>query len=163
MSDNHHVRSPIRALIKSPGEGDQYTIAGVAAVEFALAMTLIIVLLLPVIDLGMAFYQKLEVEAAAQAGAHYGAISGWNSTAIQNAITTATTLPMTASPAPTESCGCPTGTTITAASCGTSCANGQNAGTYITANAQSTYTPIVPYSLLGSSVTLQATATVRVQ
>ena len=137
--------------------------AGVAAVEFALSMTLLMALLMPVIDLGMAFYQKMQVEAAAQVGAQYAAVHGWDSTAIQNAITTATALQVTAAPAPTTSCGCPTGTAVTPASCATYCPNGQLVGTYVTASAQSTYTPIVPYSLLGSSVTLQAAATVRIQ
>ncbi len=138
-------------------------VSGTAAVEFALAATLVLILLSPIIDLGMAFYQQLQVQDAAQAGAQYAAAKGWDSTGIQNAVTSATTLSISASPAPSESCGCPNGTTFVSASCSSSCTNGQNAGTYVTVNAQSSYTPIVPYSFFGSPTTLTATSVVRIK
>jgi len=137
---------------------------GSAALEFALATPLLVALLVPVADLGLAFAQQIQVQQAAQAGAQYALLHGWNSSAISNAVTAATNLPgISAAPAPTESCGCPTGTTISAATCASTCANGETAGTYVFVNAQSAYTPVLPYSVLGSGVTLTAQATVRVQ
>ena len=137
---------------------------GNAAIEFALATPILLGMLVPVADLGLAFAQQIQVQQAAQAGAQYALLHGWNSSAISNAVTAATNLPgISAAPAPTESCGCPTGTTISSATCASTCANGETAGTYVFVNAQSAYTPVLPYSVLGSGVTLTAKATVRVQ
>src|SRR6266567_5980007 len=87
---------------------------GNAAIEFALATPILLGLLVPVADLGIAFSQQIQVQQAAQAGAQYALLHGWNSSAITNAVTAATNLPgVSAAPAPTESCGCPTGTAIT--------------------------------------------------
>jgi len=137
---------------------------GNAAIEFALAAPILLGLLVPVADLGIAFSQQIQVQQAAQAGAQYALLHGWSSSAITNAVTAATNLPgVSAAPAPSQSCGCPTGTTISAAACASACANGETAGTYVFVNAQSAYTPVLPYSVLGSGVTLTAQSTVRVQ
>lgn len=137
--------------------------SGTAAVEFAFCATILMAMLTPVIDLGMAFYQQMQVQTAANAGADYAMVHGWNSTAISDAVTGATPLSISVNPAPAESCGCPNGTAITAATCSSLCANGHVAGTYVTVSAQATYVPVVPYSILGSSTTLQGSATVRIQ
>jgi Flp pilus assembly protein TadG len=137
---------------------------GNAAIEFAIATPILIGLLVPVADLGMAFSQQLQVQQAAQAGAQYALLHGYNSTAISNAVTAGTTLSgVSATPAPTQSYGCPSGTAITAATSGSTCSNGETAGTYVFVNAQSAYTPALPYSVLGSGLTLTAQAAVRVQ
>jgi Flp pilus assembly protein TadG len=140
---------------------------GTSAVEFALAVPILVGLLVPVADLGLAFAQQTQVQQAAAAGAQYAANNPWNSnspTAIANAVTAASTLPaVTAAPAPSQTCGCPSNSTVTIATCNTTCSNGQPAGYYVVVNAQSPYTPQLPYSLLGSSVTLTAQSTVRVR
>src|SRR5690349_13225623 len=95
---------------------------GNAAIEFALATPILIGLLVPVADLGIAMSQQLQVQQAAQAGAQYALLHGYNSSAISNAVTAATNLPgVSAAPAPSQSCGCPTGTAIAAASCSSTC------------------------------------------
>jgi Flp pilus assembly protein TadG len=138
--------------------------AGAGAVEFAIGATLLAGLLIPLIDLGMGFYQKMQVQDAAQAGAQYALAHGWNSTAIENAVTSATALSsISASPAPVRNCGCPQGTSVTSSTCGGTCAGGQSVGTYVTVSAQATYTPLIPYPVLGQSVALTAQATVRIQ
>lgn len=141
--------------------------AGTSAVEFALAAPVLLGLLVPVVDLGMAFSQQIKVQQSAQAGAQYASTHPWSSTsatAIANAVTAASTVPsLTADPAPSQSCGCPTGTAIATAACSSTCSNGQPAGYYVTINAQAPYSPQLPYSVLGSSVTLTAQSTVRVR
>jgi len=68
-----------------------------------------------------------------------------------HAVTSRRTSPGSARPpAPTESCGCPTGTTISAAACASACANAETAGTYVFVNCAIRYTPALPYSVLGS-------------
>lgn len=141
---------------------------GGALVELAFAVPILTGLLVPIIDIGMGLYQKMQVQDAAQAGAEYAIQSGWNSAAIQSAVTNATGLPgITASPAPTNFCGCPsaTGVTVQAGSppCNMVCSGGILAGTYVTVSATATYTPILTYPVLGSTVTLTGQSTVRIQ
>ena len=139
---------------------------GTSAVEFALAAPILVGLLVPMADLGMAFSQQIKVQQAAAAGAQYAAFHPWNSTsatAIANAVTAATAIAVTASPAPSQACGCPSSSTVAYAACNSTCSNGQIAGYYVIVNAESTYTPQLPYSVLGSSVTLTAQSTVRIR
>ena len=137
---------------------------GTSAVEFAIALPFLVGILIPMVDLGMGLYTQMQVETAAQAGAEYALLHGWASDQISSAVTNATSLSgVSASPAPTESYGCPNGTTIVSASQGSTCTNGQTAGTYVTVNAQVTYTPLMSYAAIGSSFTLSSTSVVRIQ
>jgi Flp pilus assembly protein TadG len=141
--------------------------SGNAAVEFGLAAPVLVGLLVPVADLGMAFSRQVQVQQAAQAGAQYAVFNAWNnnsSTSIAGVVTSATGLSgITASPAPYQFCGCPSGSAVAAATCNSTCASGQVAGYYVVVSAQATYQPALPYSVLGSSVRLSATSTVRVR
>jgi Flp pilus assembly protein TadG len=140
---------------------------GTAAVEFALAAPVLAGLLVPVADLGIAYSRQIQVQQAAQAGAQYATFHPWNSsstTAIADAVTAASTLPgISASPAPREFCGCPTGTAVSSVACGTTCPDGQTAGYYVVVSATMSYTPQLPYSVLGDPVTLKAQSTTRVR
>lgn len=138
-----------------------------SAIELALILPVIAAMIVPLTDLGMAAFTKMEVQNAAQAGADYALkTGGFNSTNISNAVTSATALSgVSASPAPTESCACVSGTTITnttAPPCSTGCPSG-NEGVYVTVNAQASYTPLFPYPTIPSAVTFNATSTVRIQ
>ena len=138
--------------------------SGVAALEFGIISPVLIAVLLPLIDVGLGLYQEMEVENAAQAGAQYAMVHGWNSANIQSAITNATTLAsVSAAPAPAKTCGCPGGTSVTAATCNSNCTDGQQARTYVTASAQAVYTPLVSYVGIGTSVTISRQSTVRIQ
>jgi Flp pilus assembly protein TadG len=142
---------------------------GVAAVEFAVFVPVLLALLVPLCDLGMGLSAKLQVWEAAQAGAQYALANGFASSAIENAVTGATSLSsISASPAPAESCGCPTGSAVAAANpavppCTGTCPGGELSGTYVTVTATAVYYPLIPYPALGSSVTLTATSFVRIQ
>ena len=138
--------------------------AGVAAVEFALIGPLLILAAVCTIDLGMGLHRKMQVQTAAQTGAEYAATHGFDADAIAAAATGATSLTsIAASPAPARFCGCPTSTGINAATCESTCADGQMVGTYVRVSTQSTYTPILPYPTLPASYDFTAQATVRVQ
>jgi Flp pilus assembly protein TadG len=65
---------------------------GVSAVEFAVAAPVLVALLIPLVDLGIALYEQVEVNTAAQAGADYALLKAptFNSTAISSAVTGAT-------------------------------------------------------------------------
>jgi Flp pilus assembly protein TadG len=137
---------------------------GTAAIEFGLVGTTLTLLMLGLMDFGMGFWEQIQVGNAARAGAQYAIFNGWNQSGISTAITSATSLAsISASPAPSQSCGCPSASSgITSATCGTNCTGGGLAGTYVTVNAQASYTPIFPISGFSSVVTLTATATVRI-
>jgi len=135
----------------------------VSAVEFAITAPLLIGMLIPLVDLGLGIAKNTQLHNAAHAGAQYALVNGWDNTAIRSAVTNATNLsPIEALPAPSQSCGCPTGTAVTQVTCGSVCSDGSNAGTYVTVNARSSYVPVIQYPMLGSSFTLVATSIVRI-
>jgi Flp pilus assembly protein TadG len=137
--------------------------SGLAAIEFAIIAPILAMLLVCTSDLGLAFYHSMQVEDAAQAGVQYAAFKGFDLSGIETAVTSATTLNINASPAPSESCGCPSGTGVAAATCGSNCADGTMAGTYVTVSAAGSYTTIIPYPLLPPTFPLSAKTTVRIQ
>src|SRR5690242_17605468 len=125
--------------------------SGIAAIEFAVFGAVLCFLTIAVADVGMGFYSYMQVQNAAQAGAEYAAVHGWNSGSISNAVTSATALSVSASPAPTQFYGCVVGTSVNSVAQGTVCANGMTAGTYVTASAQRTYTTLISYPGFASS------------
>ena len=151
---------------------------GVSAIEFALATPFILLLILPLLDLGQAVSEQIRLNLAVQAGAQYASLNLWGSTSstdIANIVNSATTLSLTNVSA-TEYCGCPNAgaaPTLYAypaapASCDTSypsCAGDSSpAGIYVQVSAQFTHTSVMPYSALPYSnglQTLTSTAVVR--
>ena len=110
----------------------------------------------------------MQVANAARAGAEYAVKNGYNSTNIQTAVTNATSLSgIQASPAPTQTCGCPdaasgiTTQTGTPPACTAVCPNGSVAGTYVTVNAQISYSTIFAWPGISSPMTLASSVTVR--
>ncbi|HWI25980.1 MAG TPA: TadE/TadG family type IV pilus assembly protein [Stellaceae bacterium] len=141
---------------------------GASAVEFALTLPILVGMLVPTADLGFGFYAQMRVQNAAQAGAEYAILHGWNNganvPAIEAAVASATSLAtINASPAPTQACGCANGTSIAPAACTATCPDGASPGSYVTVNAVAPYSPFLPYPLIGSSISLTAVSTVRVQ
>jgi len=135
-----------------------------AAIEMALLAPTLVFMVIAMADYGLAIHNRMQVQHAAQAGADYAMRNGFDSAAIANAVTSATGVAgITATPAPVETCGCPSGTSITPATCGSSCAGGFTAGTYVNVSAQATYTTIVPYPGIPSSFTFAATAASRMR
>jgi Flp pilus assembly protein TadG len=148
--------SPLVRLLRQP--------SGNAAIEFALIAPFLMAVLIGVVDLGTALYKRMEVVNAAHAGAQYAVVKGWDSTAIQNAVTAATSLAsISASPAPMKSCGCANGMAIAIATCGSACPSGAVASTYVTVSAQAPYTPLFIQPWLGGPTTLTAQSMVRIQ
>jgi Flp pilus assembly protein TadG len=137
---------------------------GVAAIEFGLSAPVLLAVLVPVADLGIAFSKEQQLRQAVQAGAQYAALHPWNQNA-PAAVTAATSLSgVTVSPSPYQLCGCPSsGSSITTVHCGSVCASGETAGYYVVISAQLSYTPVLPYSLLGHSTTLSAQSMIRIR
>jgi Flp pilus assembly protein TadG len=153
-------------------------LAGAAILEFAVVATVVIVIFVAIMDFGMLFFRQMQVQHAAQAGAQWALSYGYSSSAISSAVTNATSFTaISATPAPSQFCGCPTSTgvtTVSAGACSSSptCSGSAVGGTYVTVSAQATYNPIAVVKLgaiftsnvfTSSSYTLTASATVRVQ
>jgi Flp pilus assembly protein TadG len=137
--------------------------SGAAGVEFALLLPALVLLLMGMFDYGALAYQTMQVAAAAHAGADYALHSGWNLTAVQSAVTNATTLAsVSATPAPTLSQGCITNGSLVITT-GTSCPSGGTPGSYVVINAQAPFSPLVTWSALALPSTITAKAVVRIQ
>ena len=155
---------------------------GVAAVEFGLVSTLLMVLLPAATDLALAIWANQQVGNAARAGTEYAAINCWDSST--NAVsTTCASNVSTAATSGTASAATSQRTAITATStnyCGTdsasgvtqtcvlpcACASGPTTGTYVSVTASTSYTPIFPAMwgtlLTSGSLKLSATSVTRI-
>ena len=137
---------------------------GTAAIEFAIASPFLLVLLAGITELGFAVYQQIQVENAAQAGALYAIQNGFDAAGISAAVTNAGGAgnAVTASPAPSQFCGCPSAAGIATAACGSTCTGGNNAGTYVQVNAAAAHQAIISWPGVTAPASLSAQSIVRV-
>lgn len=137
---------------------------GVAAIEFAIMVPTLIMMTVCTVDLGMGIYTNMQVQDAAQAGAQYAIVHGFDANSISTVVSNATGQSgISASPAPVQYCGCATAAGVTNVTCGAACPAGAVSGTYVQVSTQATYTTILPYPMIANSFTLTAQSAVRVQ
>ena len=149
-----------RVLARAAGDT-----SGVAAIEFAIIVPILMLMVVATADIGMGFYFKMQVEDSAQAGAAWAIKHGYfDANAISNAVTSAVSAPaISVSPAPVQFCGCASVSGISTVTCGTTCSGGILSGTYTTVSAQMTYNTILPYGFFPSTYNLSSQSTVRLQ
>jgi Flp pilus assembly protein TadG len=134
----------------------------VAAIEAAIILPVLLLLATGVFDLGSAAYENMQVQSAADAGAHYASRNTWNVAAIQVAVTGATGgSGIAANPAPFQFCACPTGGTLTTVACASTCSTGDPPGLYARVSAQKLHSPVLSYPGLPKPLTLSADAVAR--
>jgi Flp pilus assembly protein TadG len=141
--------------------------SGTAAIEFALFTPLLLIVLTGTVELGFLMYEAMQVNNAVEAGALYAAANSFNAANITSAVTNASVLPtglntLTATPAPTQFCGCPTAAGVTnlgSPPCSATACSGSPAGTYVQVNASLTHTIIIPNPWVPT--TLTAIAVIR--
>ncbi len=91
-----------------------------------------LVLIVGMVEVGFAAYQAMQAQDAAEAGALYAAKHGWDAAGISAAVVNATGASgMSAAPAPSQFCGCPTAAGVTAVACSATCTGGGSPGTYV--------------------------------
>ena len=136
---------------------------GASAVEFAMIAPMLFLLLGGLVDGCRYIVQTMQVRAAAQAGADYAQRNGWNATAIQTAVTTATALPTTGAqkltvPLPVQTTGCIGANGVVSANAGPKCPNGVAVGNFVIVAAQKGFAPLLnwPGVHLGSQIKVQA-------
>jgi Flp pilus assembly protein TadG len=148
----HKIGSPVLDRSRS----------GVAAIEAAIILPVLLLLATGVFDLGSAAYENMQVQSAADAGAHYASRNTWNVAAIQVAVTGATGgSGIAANPAPFQFCACPTGGTLTTVACASTCSTGDPPGLYARVSAQKLHSPVLSYPGLPKPLTLSADAVAR--
>jgi len=137
--------------------------SGAAAVEFALAVPILALLMTGGFDFGRALYEQHRLTGAARAGAQYAIQSSttWGDTtdiiaAVRgDANDTASSLTVT-----TSQCTCPSGTLCSSAA---TCTGSTVAGTYVKVSVSESYATVVNYPFVTSPFTLSSQALVRVQ
>jgi Flp pilus assembly pilin Flp len=138
--------------------------SGVAAIEFAFVAIILVSMLLVATDFGLAANRKMQVQSAAQAGAQYAMLNGYKPVSIESAVKNATSYAgIQANPAPIEYCGCPLSSSIEVAACGTPCADGSSAGTYVAVSATGTYQALLPSYFMPKNFAFSSTSTVRIK
>jgi Flp pilus assembly protein TadG len=136
---------------------------GTAALEFGLAIPVLLIIITGLTEVGMAGFESMQVKNAAEAGALYASQHPTDIAGIQNAVVTATaTTGITAAPAPTAFCGCPGAAGITAGNCTTACPNGNAQGNYVRVNASLTHSKILTFPGFANPLVLTGVSTIRV-
>ena len=152
------LRSSIACLFARLGRDR----SGAAATEFALLFPLLALLLAGIIDFSRLISQRMQVQAAAQAGADYAIRHGWNGTAIAETIARTSPIAIAANPAPRLVSACLSGTEIVETLTPT-CSSGLFTGKYVLASAQASFKPLMPWPGLIVPDTIVSTALTRVQ
>lgn len=137
---------------------------GNALLEFALGITLLVFLLIGVIDYGPIFYNTIELDAGARAGAIFGSqsvahsadLAGMRQIALDN-IVNLTGVAATAQ----QICQCP-GISATV-DCASTCANGASLVVYAKVTTTWTYQPSFEFPTVAYPLTFARTAQMRAQ
>lgn len=137
--------------------------SGVAAIELAAVAGPLVIGLVIGADMAMSIHTRNRINSAAQAGAQYAVINGFDAAKIKDAVTNATSLTGMSIEDPLKFCGCPTQTTIMTATCGSNCSGGGTAANYTTIVVSKVYSPMFSFNQAAGTngQTLRATTTVR--
>jgi len=155
---------------------------GATVIEFACVAGVLALMVLGIIDFGRAFWFRMEVQNAAQAGADWAQYNAFDCgaspspcangvpTKLQNAVIYATDLSLTGTniavtaSSGNATCGCPTGNGVTMGqTCGDTCTSGTNAygnaSGYATVTVTYNFSPLFPWPALSNPMTLSGSAT----
>lgn len=145
----------------TPGDRE---IAGTAAIEFAICVPFLLVLLMGVVEVGFAAYRSMQVQNSVEAGMLYASKNGWDAAGISAAVVNATgTTGITATPAPVQFCGCPSAAGVVANVCTSTCPGGGSPGQYVRISAAVAHQVILPFPGLPVPATLTANSILRMK
>lgn len=135
---------------------------GISLVEMALVIPFLLLIVIGVVDFGRAYYLYNEVVGAAHAGAIYGSQFPTDTTGMQTAGTNNAPDVSGISVTASYGCECLDGT-LASASCSSapSCASSNNEVYYVQVTATATYTPLLPWPGIPSSVPMSESVEVR--
>lgn len=143
-----------------PGESGQ------SLIETAFTLSLLLLLLAAAVDFGRAFYMNIEIKGAARAGATYGTTKPSDTTGMKAAAKAAAgDIGSDTGFSTSASWGCECYSSSTPTIPGpNSCAAppcGANVVYYVSVTASDTYSPILPWPGIPSSLSMSSTATMR--
>jgi Flp pilus assembly protein TadG len=137
--------------------------SGVAAIEFAFIGPLLVLMFVCLTDLGLGIYAKMQVNNAAQYGAQYALVNGYDASAITAAVKSSSdvgSLTVT----PSSFCGCPGANgVLPTLTCGIGCTDGSTPGTYVRVSVTHSYATLIPYPGLPANFTLTSKSTARLK
>jgi Flp pilus assembly protein TadG len=164
MSKNNAIETALRGLLRFSWRFAARDRRGIAAVEFAVLLPVLVLMAVCTMDLGLAVYTKMRVQESAQAGSDYAILHGFDVSAVSSAVANAGDLSgLTATPAPAQFCGCPGSSGVTSATCDSTCPNGNPVGKYISASATVVYHTLMTYPIIPAQYTFASTSTVRIK
>jgi Flp pilus assembly protein TadG len=135
---------------------------GTAAIEFGLAAPFLVLMLVGVIEIGTAIYEGMQAQNAAEAGAIYASKHGLDTNGISSAVTNATAAAgITATPAPSQFCGCPTAAGLMETQCSATCTGGGAPGQYVRISARITHDPLLSFAGLVAPTAITGEAVLR--
>ena len=164
MPKSEFSKWSVRRLKANPAFFEKFRAdcCGSSGVEFALLLPVLSILLMGTFDYGALAYDRMQVSAAAHAGADYAFHAGvFNAGNITSAVVGATTLTVSATPAPQSITACVTGGALVVTA-GSTCPSGGTPGTYVVVNAQASFSPLVSWASFALPSTITAQATVRI-
>lgn len=134
--------------------------SGAGAVELALALPMLVVMMLGIADLSLAVNEKMRLTAAARSGAQWAYGHSGETGGVAAAVTQASGLDATAiTTATTSFCGCSGGANV---ACDATCDDGNGRREYVTITVSESWSPTLNLPGLGS-IELSGTATLRVK
>ncbi|MCW3475433.1 TadE/TadG family type IV pilus assembly protein [Limobrevibacterium gyesilva] len=133
-----------------------------AALEFAIIVPVLLVMLAGLTDFALAFWSRGVLASSVAQGAQYAVLVGptVSTSAIRSIVGQQLSLPAANVTITGPSCYCVSGTPAAASiqTCGNPCPNGTMPGTYITISASYTYTSLMPlYSNLTNPLLTETT------
>lgn len=133
---------------------------GVVSIEFALVAPILLLILLHLVDFGLAFNKRMKLESAARAGLQYAMVNKGDTAGIVAAVNQATDLdPSEVTVTVTEFCECG----AAGAPCGTTCEDGSWPATYVRVTTDSTFTALFTLYGLQEVFNMRGSAESRVQ
>ena len=133
---------------------------GSAAIEFALTMPFLIVLLVGLFDFGASVMNAMALEAAARVGAQYALSQPTDTAGIAAAVSAATRLdPSTLTITSSNFCECPDGSSV---ACTDSCGTNVIPRRFVTVQVTQQFTSILPYPAFLRPTQLSGAAVLRV-
>ena len=139
---------------------------GSAAVELALIIPVLVLIMVGLLDMGRVFYGAITVVSAARAGVSYGSLNTFNATDTAGMLAAAqadaqdmTGLAFAAG----HDCECPSNSPTAVACSVTACVDGSTPLMYVWTEVRGTFSPTLPYPGLPPSITLTRTARMRAQ
>lgn len=134
---------------------------GSSAVELALMLPFLVLMLVAAVDFGRGYYASIEVTSAAEAGALYGTLNSTDTAGMQAAAKLDAHDVSGLTAVATYGCECSDGTTVVASCTAqpTTCTN--NPVNYVQVVTTATYTPILSFHGISTNYPLKSVARMR--